>query len=77
MYECNIRGKISVIDFADLERAAAEAKPERFFSMDWMTLGPFVMETGGALETEFLYQRHLIMEPDYLQNDGGETGIVP
>ena len=77
MYESKIRGKISVIDFADLERAAAEAKPERFFSMDWMTLGPFVMETGGALETEFLYQRHLIMEPDYLQNDGGETGIVP
>jgi len=77
MYESKIRGKISVIDFADLERAAAEGRAEAFFSNDWMTLGPFVMETGGALETEFLYQKHLIMEPDYLVNDGGEAGIVP
>ena len=77
MYEDKIRGKISVIEFADLERAAAEGNPELFRNNDWMTLGPFVMETGGAFETEYMYKRHLILEPDYLTNDGGEAGIVP
>ena len=59
MYEDKIRGKISVIEFADLERAAAEGNPELFRNNDWMTLGPFVMETGGAFETEYMYKRHL------------------
>ena len=77
MYEDKIRGKISVVDFADLERAAAEGKPELYRNNDWMVLGPFVMETGGAFETEYLYKRHLILEPDYLNNDGGESGAVP
>lgn len=77
MYEDKIRGKISVIEFADLEKAALEGNPELFRNHDWMTLGPFVMETGGAFETEYLYRRHLILEPDYLNNDGGEAGTVP
>ena len=77
MYEDKIRGKISVIEFADLEKAAAAGKPELYRNDDWMVLGPFVMETGGAFETEYLYKRHLILEPDYLNNDGGEAGAVP
>ena len=55
MYEDKIRGKISVIEFADLEKAAAAGKPELYRNDDWMVLGPFVMETGGAFETEYLY----------------------
>ena len=77
MYEEKIRGKISVVDFADLEQAAAAGKPELYRNNDWMVLGPFVMETGGAFETEYLYKRNLILEPDYLANDGGEDGVVP
>ena len=48
MYEEKIRGKISVVDFADLEQAAAAGKPELYRNNDWMVLGPFVMESGGA-----------------------------
>lgn len=77
MYENEIHGKISVVDFADLENAAECGKPELYRNNDWMVLGPFVMKTEGAFETEYLYKRHLILEPDYLANDGGESGVVP
>lgn len=76
-YEEQICGKISVVDFADLELAAQSGEPELFRNQDWMVLGPFVMETDGALETEYMYRRHLILGPDYLNNDGGECCAVP
>lgn len=76
-YEKQIYGKISVVDFADLEQAAQNGEPELYRNQDWMVLGPFVMETDGALETEYMYRRHLILEPDYLNNDNGECGAVP
>ena len=77
MYEDKIQGKISVVDFSEFERAAGEGRPEGYRNEDWMVLGPFVMETGGAFETEYLYRRELILEPDYLEHDGGESGVVP
>lgn len=76
-YEEQIFGKICVVDFSDLERAAQNGEPELYRNQDWMVLGPFVMETEGALETEYMYRRHLILEPDYLNNDNGEHGAVP
>lgn len=75
-YEEQICGKISVVDFADLERAAQSGEPELYRNQDWMVLGPFVMETDGALETEYMYRRHLILEPDYLNNDGSLERIL-
>lgn len=44
---------------------------------DFMTLGPFVLETKGAFETEYLYERHRTLEHDYLSASGGEADEVP
>jgi hypothetical protein len=35
------------------------------------------LETGGALETEYLYERHKVLDCDYLAADGGEADMVP
>ncbi|MGN1451173.1 MAG: glycoside hydrolase family 38 C-terminal domain-containing protein [Eubacteriales bacterium] len=77
MYEDKICGEISVIDFSKIEKAGASGNPELYRNNDWMVLGPFVMKTEGAFETEYLYRRDLILAPDYLENDGGESGIAP
>ncbi|MBQ5973843.1 MAG: hypothetical protein IJL69_06535, partial [Oscillospiraceae bacterium] len=77
MYEEKLGGPVSEVDFSKLEAAAREGHPEKFRNEDWMVLGPFVMETGGAFETEYLYKRDLILEPDYLIHNGGERGVTP
>ncbi len=77
MYQDKIHGEISVIDFSKIEAAGAAGEPGKYRNQDWMVLGPFVMQTEGAFETEYLYKRDIILEPDYLSNDGGEAGIAP
>ncbi|MBR4941417.1 MAG: hypothetical protein IKZ19_05405 [Clostridia bacterium] len=77
MYEDRIHGEISVIDFSKIEAAGAAGDPSQYRNNDWMVLGPFVMQTEGAFETEYLYKRDIILQPDYLSEDGGEAGIVP
>lgn len=44
---------------------------------DFMTLGPFVLETDGAFETEYFYERHKVLDHDYLAESGGEASEVP
>ncbi|MCL2446762.1 MAG: hypothetical protein FWD06_08355 [Oscillospiraceae bacterium] len=44
---------------------------------DYMVLGPFVAETGGAFETEYFYERHKVLDIDYLASTCGEGGLVP
>ncbi len=44
---------------------------------DYMILGPFVLETDGAFETEYLYERHKVLDCDYLKSSGGELNVKP
>jgi len=44
---------------------------------DWLILGPFVIETTGQFEREYLYERDRILDVDYLEGDGGETTVQP
>lgn len=43
----------------------------------WLILGPFVVHTGGHFEREYLYERHRILDLDYLAAAGGEAKLVP
>lgn len=45
--------------------------------MDFLTVGPFVLETDGSFEAEHMYEREKILYEDYLLPDGGEKNIVP
>lgn len=45
--------------------------------MDFLTVGPFVLETDGSFEREHMYDRDKILLEDYLASDGGEKNIVP
>jgi alpha-mannosidase len=44
---------------------------------DFMVLGPFVLETDGGFETEYLYERHKVLDHDYLADSGGEAASAP
>jgi len=44
---------------------------------DYMVLGPFVAETGGAFETEYFYERHKVLDIDYLASSCGEAELEP
>ena len=43
----------------------------------WQILGPFVVKTGDHFEREYMNERELILDIDYLAADGGETSVVP
>lgn len=45
--------------------------------MDFITVGPFVLETEGSFEAEHMYERDKLLLEDYLEADGGEKNIVP
>ncbi len=76
-YTAKIKGPIKIIEFSNLEIATQNSEPQKYRNFDWMTLGPFVYETNGAFETEYLYEREKILEIDYLEQDGGEKEIAP
>jgi len=44
---------------------------------DWLVLGPFVIETSGHFEREYMYERERVLDVDYLKGDGGEANVVP
>jgi alpha-mannosidase len=44
---------------------------------DWLIVGPFVVETGASFEREYMYERHKILEIDYLVGAGGERALRP
>ena len=44
---------------------------------DYITVGPFVLETEGSFESEHMYERDKILLEDYLAPDGGEKNIIP
>ena len=43
----------------------------------YMMLGPFVVQTDGAFETEYFYEREKILDIDYLESSGGEAAQAP
>jgi hypothetical protein len=67
---------IKKMDFSDLIQTTINPNPT-LRNYDWMVLGPFVLETDGAFETEYLYEREKILNEDYLESSGGETNILP
>ena len=44
---------------------------------DWVILGPFVVETGASFEREYMFERHKILDIDYLAGAGGERAVRP
>ncbi len=74
--QAGIKGKILSVPFENFLKREDNTNPQRRIS-DFMVLGPFVLETGGALETEYLYERHKVLDCDYLKPDAGEANIVP
>jgi alpha-mannosidase len=76
-YAQKIAGNIAKISFSKLEEAAKSGDVAALRNNDWMTVGPFVLETDGAFETEYLYEREKILSVDYLEKDGGEAATAP
>ncbi len=72
----NIKGEICVFDFEDfIPTQSTPIVNNRI--LDFLTVGPFVLPTDGAFETEHFYEREKILLEDYLLSDGGEKSIVP
>jgi len=44
---------------------------------DWLILGPFVVETDASFEREYMFERHKILDIDYLAPAGGERAVRP
>ncbi|MDR1465216.1 MAG: hypothetical protein LBJ11_07970 [Oscillospiraceae bacterium] len=70
------RGSFAAVRLEDLRPTAADWLG-RCAIHRFLTLGAFVLETGGTLETEYFYQRHKVLEEDYLASSGGEAAAVP
>ncbi|MDR1631251.1 MAG: hypothetical protein LBS36_13720 [Oscillospiraceae bacterium] len=75
-YQKAIKGRIAKVHFNDFKHTTENPLPNRKVR-DFMTLGPFVLETDGAFETEYLYERHKVLDHDYLASCGGEKNIAP
>ena len=43
----------------------------------WLLCGPFVIRTPGAFEQEYMYEREIILDQDYLEGVGGEANVRP
>lgn len=71
-----VKGDICVFDFEQFIPTSENPVPNNRI-LDFMTVGPFVLTTDGAFETEHFYEREKILSEDYLTSDGGEKNIVP
>lgn len=74
--QAGIKGKVASVQFESFLKTKENENPQRRLN-NFMVLGPFVLETGGALETEYLYERHKVLDCDYLEPSGGEAAVVP
>ena len=75
-YLPEVQGTVPVTEFASLLPTEGNPYPTQWVE-HFLTLGPFVLETDGAFETEYLYERDKTLSCDYLAPDGGEARIVP
>ena len=69
-YRQSLGNSVASVAFESLLRPEAKLP-------GWMVLGPFVVQTGGAFETEYFYEREKILDIDYLASSGGELAQVP
>jgi hypothetical protein len=53
-----------------------DALAEQPIISDWLMLGPFVVETGASFEREYMFERHKILDIDYLAPPG-ERAVQP
>lgn len=65
------------MDDALLPVTSLDALGEQPVIGDWLILGPFVVETGASFEREYMYERHKILDIDYLAAVGGERAVRP
>jgi len=72
----NIKGEYPVFDFEDFIPGENNVFPDNRI-LDFLTVGPFVLHTDGSFESEHIYERHKILEHDYMTQDGGEKNAVP
>jgi len=54
-----------------------ESLAEQPVVADWLIIGPFVVETGASFEREYMFERHKILDIDYLAAAGGERAVRP
>ena len=73
-YKKSLGNKAASIQFDSL--LLGSGAPEAGIG-SFMVLGPFVMQTDGAFETEYFYEREKVLAVDYLENSGGEAAQVP
>ncbi|MGN0180737.1 MAG: hypothetical protein ACI4DY_15050, partial [Monoglobaceae bacterium] len=72
----DLKGKYPVRNFEDFIPTADNVFPDmRIY--DFLTVGPFVLETDGAFETEYFYEREKLLDCDYLLSSGGESEQIP
>ncbi len=74
--ENNLKGKFTVKKFEDFIPDNGNLFPD-YRVYDFMALGPFVLETEGAFETEYFYERETILNHDYLASSRGECSQIP
>ncbi len=75
-YESRIAGEVYTEEFERFLPTEDNPCPEARIA-GFMVNGPYVLVTDGALETEYLYQRHKVLDEDYLKEEGGESAVVP
>ncbi len=72
----NLKGSYPVRQFEDFIPTCDNVFPDmRVY--DFLTVGPFVLETDGAFETEYFYEREKLLDCDYLLSSGGEASQIP
>ncbi len=72
----SLKGKFTVKKFEDFITNDNNLFPD-YRVYEFMALGPFVLETEGAFETEYFYERETILNHDYLLSSGGESNQIP
>lgn len=75
-YTEGIRGEVPAVDFNDFLPSKDNPFPN-FRITDFIVNGPYVLQTDGTFETEYLYKRHKVLDEDYLKEEGGERSLIP
>ena len=76
MYKSLDENEFCTFDFDLFRPSQSDPEPDNRIQ-DFLTVGPFVMQTDGSFESEHMYEREKILLEDYLSPDGGERNITP
>ncbi|HZK21355.1 MAG TPA: glycoside hydrolase family 38 C-terminal domain-containing protein, partial [Oscillospiraceae bacterium] len=75
-YIKGIKGDVPAVDFSSFLPTKENPYPD-FSVTDFIVNGPYVLKTDGTFETEYLYERHKVLDEDYLKDEGGEHSLIP